>query len=486
MGPLVEFSSNQSRRCFFRSGALNLGALSLAMIDPDNFGRSALGANMAPGLDLPHFAPRARRIIWLFMCGGPSQMDLFDHKPKTTEMFGENIPASVRGDQRLTTFTSTQKTLPIASSPFRFARHGDSGAWVSELLPWTARMVDDLCFVHSLHTEQINHDPAQTTIQTGNQLPGRPCLGAWLSWGLGSMNDDLPTFVTMTPSWTGNTNGQPIPSRLWGAGFLPGRHQGVSLRPHRDAVLYLNNPPGVSLDIRRAMLDGLGALNEHRFEQVQDPRILARIAQYELAFRMQVSVPELTDTSREPGSVLDLYGPEVRTPGTFASSCLLARRLVERGVRMVQLFHRGWDHHFHVPKNLPNQCRDIDQPCYGLIQDLKRRGLLEDTLVVWCGEFGRTVFSQGKLTKHQFGRDHHPRCFTGWLAGGGTRLGTIYGRTDDFSYNTIEDPVHIRDLNATVLHLLGIDHSRLTVNFRGLDERLTGVEPARIVRGILS
>ena len=483
MDPFGKFSLNQTRRLFLRSSALSLGPVSLAMLDPDAFLQCARGEG--PGTALPHFQPKAKRVIWLFMCGAPSQMDLFDYKPKTIDMFGKDIPPSVRGSQRLTTFTSTQKTLPVAPSPYQFSRHGQSGAWVSELLPWTSRMVDDLCFVHSLHTEQINHDPAQTSIQTGNQLPGRPCLGAWLSWGLGSMNEDLPAFVVMTPSWTGNSNGQPIPSRLWGSGFLPARHQGTSLRPHRDAVLYLNNPPGVSREIRRAMLDGLAELNEQKFEKTGDSQVRARIAQYELAFRMQTSIPELTEISGESPATLDLYGPEVRTPGTFASSCLLARRLVERGVRMVQLFHRGWDHHFDVPKNLPNQCRDIDQGCYGLIQDLKHHGLLDDTLVIWCGEFGRTVFSQGALTRERFGRDHHPRCFTGWLAGGGTKPGTVYGRTDDFSYNTVEDHVHIRDLNATILHQLGIDHERFSLNFRGLDQRLTGVEPAHVVTEIL-
>ncbi|MEZ6063942.1 MAG: DUF1501 domain-containing protein [Planctomycetaceae bacterium] len=486
MSTFAEPGLEQTRRYFLKTSALSLAPAALALMNGADAAASETGLDSAGSSRLPHFTPRARRVIWLFMCGGPSQMDLYDHKPQTTEMFAENLPASVRGSQRLTTFTSTQPTLPIAPSPWRFRQHGQSGVWISELLPWTARMADDLCVVRSLNTEQINHDPAQTTIQTGNQLPGRPCLGSWLSWGLGSMNEDLPAFAVMTPSWTGNSNGQPIPSRLWGAGFLPGRHQGVALRPQRDAVLYLNNPPGVSREIRRTMLDGVAELNQQKHRRIGDSRIVARIAQYELAFRMQTSVPELTDISGETDSVLELYGPEVRTPGTFASSCLLARRLVERGVRMVQLFHRGWDHHFHVPKNLPNQCHDIDQACYGLVQDLKQRGLLDDTLVIWCGEFGRTVFSQGTLTRQQFGRDHHPRCFTGWMAGGGTRPATVYGKTDDFSYNIVEDPVHIRDLNATVLHLLGIDHQRFSVNFRGLDQRLTGVEPAQIVHGILA
>ena len=472
------------RREFLRSASL-LGATSLSLLESTH-GRTPRGAEKARNHPpLPHFAGRARRVIWLFMTGGPSQADLFDFKPGTLGRFGADIPPSVRGNQRLTTFTSTQKKLPIAPTPFTFARHGRAGAWVSELLPWTARMVDDLCFVSSLHTEQINHDPAQTFVQTGNQLPGRPCLGAWLSYGLGSMNEDLPTFVTMTPTWTGNSNGQPIPSRLWGAGFLPARNQGVALRPQRDAVLYLHNPPGVDAVVRRSMLDGLRALNRHRHEISRDPATLARVAQYELAFRMQTSVPELTDVSRETQPTLALYGPEVTTPGTFAASCLTARRLVERGVRFVQIFHRGWDHHFHVSKNLPNQCRDIDQPCYGLVHDLKRRGLLDDTLVVWCGEFGRTIFSQGKLTREKFGRDHHPSCFTGWLAGGGVRPGITYGKTDDFSYNVTEQPVHVRDLNATVLHLLGIDHERFSVRHRGLDERLTGVEEAHVVKDIL-
>jgi hypothetical protein len=382
--------------------------------------------------------------------------------------------------------TSGQARFPIAPSKYKFARHGKAGAWVSELLPYTARIVDDIALVKTVWTEAINHDPAVTYICTGQQQPGRPSLGAWLSYGLGTMNRSLPTFVVMTASWTGRKEAQAIYNRLWGSGFLPSKHQGVALRSSGDPVLFLSNPPGVSSGTRRRMLDALARLNQKELAEVGDPETQARIAQYEMAFRMQSSVPELTDLSREPKHVLDLYGPDVHKPGTFAASCLLARRLAERDVRFVQIFHRGWDQHFNIATDLPNQCRDVDRACFALITDLKQRGLLDDTLVVWGGEFGRTIYCQGQLTRQNYGRDHHPRCSTVWRAGGGIRPGVVHGETDEFSYNIVEDPVHIHDLNATILHCLGIDHRRLTYKFQGLDVRLTGVEEHAPVAGILA
>jgi len=401
-------------------------------------------------------------------------------------MFDKDLPESVRNGQRLTTMTSGQTRFPIAPSKYKFAQHGKCGRWVSELLPWTAKIVDDLAVVKSLWTEAINHDPAVTYICTGQQQPGRPSIGAWLSYGLGTMNRNLPAFVVMTASWTGRKEAQAIYNRLWGTGPLPSKYQGVALRSQGDPVLFLSNPDGVDPATRRRMLDALARLNEKQAEEVGDPETQARIAQYEMAFRMQSSVPELMDLSKESKQTLDMYGPDVHKPGTFAASCLLARRLVERDVRFVQIFHRGWDQHFNVGGDLPNQCKDVDQACYALITDLKRRGLLDDTLVVWGGEFGRTIYCQGNLTRDNYGRDHHPRCFTWWFAGGGTKPGIEYGETDDFSYNVVKDPVHIHDLNATILHILGIDHKRLSVKFQGLDVRLTGVEEHAPVKGILA
>ncbi|HZT78677.1 MAG TPA: DUF1501 domain-containing protein, partial [Gemmataceae bacterium] len=400
--------------------------------------------------------------------------------------FDKDLPDSIRKGQRLTTMTSGQARFPIAPSRYKFTRHGKCGTWVSELLPWTAKVVDDLAVIKTVWTEAINHDPAVTYICTGHQLPGRASLGAWLSYGLGSVNHNLPTFVVMTPSWTGRKEAQAIYNRLWGSGFLPSKHQGVALRSQGDPVLFLSNPEGVSPEARRRMLDALAKLNQKQAEEVGDPETQARIAQYEMAFRMQASVPELMNIKAEPKHVLDLYGPDVHKPGTFAASCLLARRLVERGVRFVQLFHRGWDQHFNIAGDLPNQCRDVDQPCYALLTDLKNRGLLDETLVVWGGEFGRTIYCQGKLTRENYGRDHHPRCFSIWMAGGGVKGGVVYGETDDFSYNVVKDPVHIHDLNATILHCLGIDHKRLTFKHQGLDMRLTGVEEHAPVKGILA
>ncbi len=483
MNPIRDHLVTMTRRHFFRRGALGLGTAALASLLPravaaDDLDRGVLGA--------PHFKPTAKRCIYLFMNEGPSQMDMWDYKPKMDALFDKDLPESIRNGQRLTTMTSGQTRFPIAPSKYKFARHGKCGRWVSELLPYTAKIVDDLAVVKSLWTEAINHDPAVTYICTGQQQPGRPSIGAWLSYGLGSMNRNLPDFVVMTASWTGRKEAQAIYNRLWGTGCLPSKHQGVALRSQGDPVLFLSNPDGVDEATRRRMLDALARLNEKQAAEVGDPETQARIAQYEMAFRMQRSVPELMDLSKETKQTLDMYGPDVHKPGTFAASCLLARRLVERDVRFVQIFHRGWDQHFNVGGDLPNQCKDVDQACYALVTDLKRRGLLDDTLVVWGGEFGRTIYCQGKLTRDNYGRDHHPRCFTWWFAGGGVKPGIEYGETDEFSYNVVKDPVHIHDLNATILHCMGIDHRRLSVRFQGLDVRLTGVEEHAPVKGILA
>jgi hypothetical protein len=482
-----------TRRHFFNRLATGIGTAALAsVLDPTLLASPPAGSiagkpsgSTAGVLRSPHVGPRARRIIYLFMADAPSQMDLFDYKPKMDEWYDKDLPDSVRNGQRITTMTSGQARFPIAPSLFKFARHGQHGAWVSELLPHTASMVDDLTIIKSVHTEAINHDPAITYILTGSQIPGRPSLGAWLSYGLGSENADLPSFVVLHSRWSSGAGSQALFSRLWGSGFLPTRYQGVALRSSGDPVLYLSNPPGVSDAARRRVLDGLSSLNRKLEGAIGDPEINTRIAQYEMAYRMQTSVPELTDISAEPQSVLDLYGPEVKTPGTFAYNCLLARRMAERGVRFTQVFIRGWDHHGDLPPNIRKQCKDIDQPCAGLIQDLKQRGMFEDTLVVWGGEFGRTVYCQGNLTRTNYGRDHHPRCFTMWMAGGGVRRGLVYGETDDFSYNITEKPVHIHDVNATILHLLGIDHTRLTYRFQGRDFRLTDIH-GNVVGDILA
>ncbi|MDB4534664.1 DUF1501 domain-containing protein, partial [Vicingaceae bacterium] len=425
--------------------------------------------------------------IYLFMSGAPSQLDTYDYKPKMDELFDKDLPDSIRKGQRLTTMTSGQKRFPVAPSKFKFKKYdnGGEGMWVSELLPFTSRMVSDLAFVRSVWTEAINHDPAITYICTGDQLPGRASLGAWLSYGLGNVNENLPAFVVLNSTWTGRKEAQALYNRLWGNGFLPSKHQGVLLRNDGDPVLFLSNPSGVSPQMRRRMLDSLGQLNQNTFQQIGDPETNARIAQYEMAFRMQKSVPALVDLADESDETLDMYGPDVRKPGTFAYNCLLARRMAERGVRFTQIFHRGWDQHANLPNDLTNQCRDIDQPSYALIQDLKMRGLLDDTLVVWGGEFGRTIYCQGKLTKNVYGRDHHPRCFTMWMAGAGIQGGAVHGETDDFSYNVTKDPVHIRDINATILDQLGIDHERFIFKHQGLDMRLTGVEKAEAVEAIL-
>ncbi len=486
MNPMHEHMLAMTRRHFFRQGALGLGTAALASLLAEGAAAQPAEKRFGGLPTLPHFAPKAKRAIYLFMNGGPAQMDLWDYKPKMQEWFDKDLPDSIRKGQRLTTMTSGQARFPIAPSKFKFSRAGKCGTWITELLPNTARVVDRLCVIKSVWTEAINHDPAVTYICTGHQIPGRPSLGAWLSYGLGSQTRDLPAFVVMTPSWSAKNDPQALYNRLWGAGFLPSRHQGVALRAQGDPVLFLSNPAGVSAATRRRMLDALARLNQKQADEVADPETQARIAQYEMAFRMQTSVPELMDLSREPNRVRELYGPDVHKPGTFAASCLLARRLMERGVRFVQIFHRGWDAHGDLVPNLPLQCRDIDRPVYALLEDLQQRGMLDETLVIWGGEFGRTIYCQGKLSRQNYGRDHHPRCFTMWMAGGGIKPGMVHGETDDFSYNVVKDPVHIHDINATILHCLGIDHKKLSVKFQGLDVRLTGVEDNGPIKAILA
>jgi hypothetical protein len=476
-----------NRRTFLARSGLSLGAMALGtLLGQDRARAASPSAAEAGGLPgLPHFPPKAKRVIYLFQSGAPSQMDLFDSKPALKDKRGIELPPSVRMGQRITTMTSGQKNLPVAPSVFQFARHGRSGAWLSELLPHTARVADELCIIKSMQTEAINHDPAITFVQTGSQLAGRPSMGAWVAYGLGSINKDLPAFAVLVSRGTGNPADQPLYDRLWGSGFLPTRYQGVKLRSGKEPVLYLANPAGCDRPTRRQMLDDLGRLNGLHHEQTGDPEIPTRVAQYELAYRMQSAVPELTDLSNEPAHVLEAYGPEVRKPGTYAFNCLLARRLAERDVRFIQLYHMGWDQHGNLPKQIRGQCRDTDQPSAALVQDLKQRGLLDDTLVIWGGEFGRTVYSQGALTETNYGRDHHPRCYTVWLAGGGVKAGYTHGETDDFSYNIVRDPVEVYDLNATLLHLLGIEHTRLTYKFQGRDFRLTDVH-GTVVKDILA
>ena len=482
MDPRHEFAQDMTRRYFFGRCAAGLGTAALASV----LNPRLLGAERAHGImPAPHHKPRAKRVIWMFMADAPSQLDLFDYKPKLKDFFDKDLPDSVRKGQRITTMTSGQKRLAVAPSLFKFQQHGKSGAWLSELLPHLGTVVDDLAIIKTVHTEAINHDPAITFIQTGSEIPGRPSMGAWLSYGLGSPNQNLPAFVVLHSRIPNGAATQALFSRLWGAGFLPTRHQGVSLRSAGDPVLYLSNPPGVDAETRRQMLDGLAELNQKRSEQKGDPEIAARIAQYEMAFRMQTSVPELTDISSEPKSVLDLYGPEVTQPGTFAYNCLLARRLAERGVPFTQVFLRGWDHHGNLPGSIRKMAPAVDQPAAALVKDLKQRGMLDDTLVVWGGEFGRTVYSQGTLTAENYGRDHHPLNFTMWMAGGGIKGGVVYGETDDFSYNIVDKPVHVHDLNATILHCLGVQHEKLTYRFQGRDFRLTDVH-GQVVEGLLS
>ncbi len=492
MNLLLESQLLLTRRHFFGLSSVGIGVAALAsLLNPDLFaasgqtevgsGRTATGG--LPGL--PHFKPRAKRVIYLFQSGAPSQMDLFDYKPKLGDLRATDLPESIRKGQRLTTMTSGQSSFPVAPSIFKFSQHGKSGAWVSDLLPHTAQQVDQLTFIRSMHTEAINHDPAVTFFQTGAQLAGRPSIGSWLSYGLGTENSDLPAFVVMISQGTGRPDDQPLYDRLWGSGFLPTKYQGVKFRSVGDPVLYLSNPEGLGDATRRRFLDDLAKLNQLRVEEVHDPEISTRIAQYEMAYKMQSSVPELTDLSKEPQHVFELYGPDSKKPGTFAANCLLARRLAERGVRFIQLFHRGWDQHTKLPKEITGQCRDTDQASAALLTDLKQRGLLDDTLVIWGGEFGRTVYCQGKLTQDDYGRDHHPRCFTIWLAGGGVKPGITYGETDEFCYNITRDPVHVHDLHATILYCLGIDHTKLTFMYQGRHFRLTDVE-GNVIEKILT
>jgi hypothetical protein len=490
MHPSDEAVLNETRRQFFAQGARGLGVAALASI----LGKEMTGAPLSQNVQavggqagLPHFAPKAKRAIYLHMLGAPPQIELFDYKPGMSAWFDKDLPDSIRKGQRLTTMTSGQTRFPIAPSIFKFQQHGRHGAWVSELLPYTAKMVDDIAILRSLHTEAINHEPAITFLQTGFMIAGKPCIGSWIAYGLGSMNQDLPTFVVLNATHSHpKANVQAISARLWSAGFLSAQYAGVALRSSGDPVLYINNPNGVPPVMRRRMLDALGEMNQIEQVKTLDPDTRVRIAQYEMAFRMQTSVPELTDLSKETESTYKLYGEDARKGGTFANSCLMARRLVERGVRFVQVYHRGWDVHALLPEVLPSQCRDIDQGCWGLVQDLKERGMLEDTLVIWGGEFGRTIYSQGKLTPTDYGRDHHPRCFSLWMAGGGVKGGIVHGETDEFSYNVVKDPVHVRDFQATLLHQFGIDHEKFTYKYQGLDQKLTGVEKAYVVKDVLT
>jgi hypothetical protein len=488
-----EWAVSESRRQFLGRCGKVLGWASLATL----FGEAgvrhlarAAGPNAQSGaggnaLGLPHFSPKAKRAIYLFMSGAPPQVDLFDYKPNLVFQFDKDMPASVRGNQQLTGMTSGQARFPVAPSHWPFSRHGQTGTWISDLLPYTARMVDDLTFIKSTNTDAINHEPAIMLMNTGNMNAGKPCLGAWLAYGLGSMNNNLPTFVVLQTKTNPKENNQPVSSRLWSSGFLSSEFSGVGLRSVGDPVLYLEDPPGVDRATRRKMLDAVEEINRQTLAEVGDPETNSRIAQYEMAFRMQSSVPELTDLSKEPASTWDLYGPEAKEPGTFAYNCLLARRLAERGVRFTQVYKRGWDVHDNVVGMLPVLCQETDRGCYALVTDLKRRGLLDDTLVIWAGEFGRTVYSQGGLSQENYGRDHHPRCFTTWMTGGGVRPGVTYGETDDYSYNVVKDPVHVRDFNATILHCLGIDHNKFAYRFQGLDQKLTSPVPAFVVQGIL-
>ena len=486
MDPIREQADLLTRRYFFGRTAAGIGTVALASLLNDRLlGAATSEPGVAGILGRPHIPATAKRVIYLSMNGAPSQLETFDYKPKLNELFDSDLPDSVRMGQRITTMTSGQTRLPIAPSVFKFGRHGQGGAWVSDLLPHLAKIVDDLAIVRTVNTDAINHDPACTFVFSGAQQPGRPSIGSWVSYGLGTLNENLPAFVVLHSTWSSKRDAQAVFSRLWGSGFLPSKYQGVALRTSGDPVLYLSNPPGVDSASRRRMLDALAELNQKELATVGDPEINTRIAQYEMAYRMQTSVPELTDMSNEPKHVLDMYGPDVHIPGTVASNCLLARRLAERNVRFIQIFQRGWDHHGNLPTDMRLQCRDIDQPCAALIKDLKQRGMLDDTLVVWGGEFGRTVYCQGKLTREDYGRDHHPRCFSMWMAGGGVKPGIVYGETDDFSYNIVRDPVHVHDLNATILHCLGINHERLTYRFQGRDFRLTDVH-GNLTRGLLA
>lgn len=473
MNPL-ESTLNFNRRQFM--SATGMGAVAFnAMHSPSALGQAA---------GLPHHAAKAKRVIYMFQSGAPSQFESFDYKPGLVDLQKTELPESVRGGQRLTGMSSGQKSFPVAPSKFKFQQYGESGSWVSDLLPYTGKIADDICIIKSMQTEAINHDPAITFCQTGFQLAGRPSIGAWVAYGLGNATEDLPAYLVLVSRGTGRAAGQPLYDRLWGSGFLPGKHQGVKFRSGKEAVLYLKDPAGCTSQLRRNTLDDIAALNRHKFQQTGDPEIETRISQYEQAFRMQSSVPELTDISNEPEHILDLYGPDVRKPGTYARNCLLARKMAESGVRFIQLFHMGWDQHNDLPDHMGKQCKDTDQASAALVTDLKQRGLLDDTLIVWGGEFGRTVYCQGQLTNTNYGRDHHPRNYSIWMAGGGIKPGLTYGETDDFSYNITENPVEVFDLNATILHQLGIDHEKLTHRFQGRDYRLTDVH-GKVVKDIL-
>jgi len=489
MDPIFEHQLLQTRRQFFGHTGLRLGGLALANLlgGRGAFADATNPARVHPGLPgFPHFPPRAKRVIYLHMNGGPTQHDTWDYKPGLAEYFDKDLPPSVRNQQRLSTMTSGQGRFPVAPTQFAFKQAGQCGRWISEVFPHTAKIVDEIALVRSVHTNAINHDPACTFVMTGSEQAGKASIGSWLAYGLGSESNNLPAFVVLTPTFPSSGNGQALFTRMWSSGFLPTNFNGVALRGAGDPVLYIQNPAGVDSDDRRTMLDALNKLNARGFERFGDPEIQTRISQYEMAFRMQRSVPELTDLSGESQATLDLYGPDVKRGGSFTHSALLARRLIERGVRVVQVLHRGWDQHGNLPVALKNQCLDTDQATAALVIDLKQRGLLDDTLVIWGGEFGRTVYSQGNLTKTDYGRDHHPRNFCMWLAGGGVKGGTVYGETDDFSYNVVRDPVHVNDLNATILHCMGIDHRRFTYKFQGLDQKLTGVEEQRVVKELLA
>ncbi len=482
---LDRFNASLTRRHFFRKNATGLGYAALATL----LGNEAMAGNSTElPAPLAHIAPKAKRAIYLSMIGAPSQIDLFDYKPGLKDKFSTDMKDFlVASGQRLTGMTAGQAKFPIAPSLFKFAQHGQAGTWVSELLPWTAKMVDDICVIKSMHTDAINHEPANQLMYTGNMVSGKASLGSWLAYGLGSMNHDLPTFVVLHATHSSPlSNVQAISSRLWGSAFLPGKYAGVALRSKGDPVLFLKDAPGVPRELRRKMLDGLAMMNQQSYEAVGDPEIQTRIQQYEMAYRMQASVPELADLSEESEATYQLYGEDSKNRGTFANSAIMARRLLERGVRFVQVFHRGWDQHANLPRDITSQCKDVDHGCYGLIQDLKQRGMLEDTLVIWGGEFGRTTYSQGNLTATDYGRDHHPRAFTIWMAGGGIKPGITFGETDEMSFNITENPMHVRDLHATLLDLLGIDHHRLSFKYQGLDNRLTGVLPAKVIKGIMA
>jgi hypothetical protein len=485
MNPLEAYNSALTRRQFFRKSGTGLGMAAMAsLVGEKGFAAAQPMGNMS----IPQFAPKAKRAIYISPIGAPSQLDTFDYKPELEKRFKEDLKDYLAKEgERLTGMTSKQAAFPLAPSRFKFSQHGKSGTWISEALPWHGKMADDICVIKSMHTDAINHEPANQLVCTGSMVNGKASMGSWLSYGLGSMNQDLPSFVVLHATHSSPySNVQAISSRLWGSGYLPGKYAGVDLRSKGDPVLFLEDSAGVPREMRRSMLDGLSKLNMKSYEAVGDPEIVTRMQQYEMAYRMQTSVPELTDLSGEQEHTYAMYGEDSKTRGTFANSAIMARRLLERGVRFVQIFHRGWDQHGNLPRDLASQCKDIDQGCYGLIQDLKQRGMLEDTLVVFGGEFGRTVYSQGKLTETNYGRDHHPRCFSIWMAGGGIKGGQTYGETDEMSYNITENPVHIRDLHATILHSLGIDHERLNFKFQGLDQRLTGVEPAKVITDLFA